>query len=354
MTSHEGSTTNDDSHEGRIAQSVKAQNRAVFAWLPPHHSAYCQAISEFTWYLLRVSDERFPPPPTNSELALLPMLSTAAILDNTAVFAVDLSPNNLPSTQVLSGRRKASWINHKGLFLYDLAQSGVPRATLEWIVSKDSRWNDIMLAFVAKHFTWALEQNAFSRYSINPTHITNEKLWGVLERWVRGRAQERDKMMRNPESDFQKLKVNNTRKKSLFEFRKQTISTYLGKDALAYLPSMDCCSDTEDVDGKLYRVNPIWRENLYSQWLHSVDELSIKHEKETRGLRSAVRRLDGRRQPARREDHQASIAPNLPAQCYHSTVVSNIPETERYLVISNDSSVENLESLLSRTKSQLR
>lgn len=200
---------------GQIAKSVRAQNRAVAGWLPPHHTAYCQAISEFTRYLLDMPDTSLPPPPpTDSELAALPTLSEAAILGHTAVFSVGSDPIRIhDSTQKLQGRRKVSWVTHRHVFLLDLSQSGVPRATFEWITSRDSQWDNTMLVFLVKHIKWADKHDAFSRYSINRDHTSDEILWGVLERWLRGRAEDRAKRMRNP--DFYVKKLKNSRRKSV-------------------------------------------------------------------------------------------------------------------------------------------
>ncbi|KAH9817064.1 hypothetical protein DFH28DRAFT_1081348 [Melampsora americana] len=228
---------------GQLATSVRAQNRAVANWLPPHYSGYCHAILEFTRYLLDISDS-FPPPPTKSELASLPTLSDHAIFGNTAI------------------------------------------------------------------------------------------LWGVLEQWLRGQAVEQAKTFLQFLHSVQ-----------LFLYRKKTIETYLGTNALKYLPAIHCCSDT---------VDSPWREDLYVEWLHTVNGLSIDCVKEMRGEIWAAQQLAAQRKRATPADPQALISSNLPAECCRRTLELNIPDTERYLLINRNSQIESLESLLTRTRKLLK
>lgn len=101
-------------------------------------------------------------------------------------------------------------------------------------------------------------------------------------------------------------------------------------------------------------MGSLWREDIYVEWLHAVDELSIKDVRENEGPRWAAQRLDARRKPSRRVDPLAPVAPSLPAQCYQRRLESSIPFTERYLLANKDSRIESLELLLSRTLRLLR
>lgn len=141
----------------------------------------------------------------------------------------------------------------------------------------------------------------------------------------------------------------------LFNFRRQTIEKVLEVDPSLLLPSVDCCSDTEDDGVDIRAVGLTWRSKPYEEFLHAVDCLSFKASSQVHGGRWATRRLDARRKPALRQNTSASICPDLPKNCYNwaSDALKPLGPTQEH-VLSHKPATTTLESLLSKIYAMLK
>ncbi|KAG0143547.1 hypothetical protein CROQUDRAFT_48650, partial [Cronartium quercuum f. sp. fusiforme G11] len=167
--------------------SVKKQNKMVSEWLPDHNTPYCESVTDVIKYLIGWINKETPYPcsPTLVEISKLPQELPSVILDDTQIFQSKLEPEAILETNTkLPPRQKASWFQHRQLFLHELASFGISSATLDWKCSPESPWNSVILACVAKHYEWAKSRGAFSMYPINIEHTGKLMCLGTLERWL--------------------------------------------------------------------------------------------------------------------------------------------------------------------------
>lgn len=195
----------------KAVRSLKAQNKVVTPWLPQRNSDACQVITDFVKYLLGRTSPQAPYPlsPDPTELAQLPELTPESIISNLRILDIeDPATNHLVQTEISLPRQTPCWSKHKQQFLSDLAFHKIPRFTFAWEDSYMSRWNQIMICFIIKHWQLAKEHNAFSQYRINPKHGSLAIARGVIERWLRGRKVEGSRSMDQKKNNKQQNAVS--------------------------------------------------------------------------------------------------------------------------------------------------
>ncbi|EGG09638.1 uncharacterized protein MELLADRAFT_61026 [Melampsora larici-populina 98AG31] len=305
--------------EGGGVRSLKAQNRELALWLPQRNSGSYQAITDYMKFMLGKFGTRavYPTSPEPSEIHLLPDLDSGTIPADSSVFGLHLEPPS-PSHQTINllPRQDASWITYRRIFLQDLTRFGIPRATLAWESPVTFPWNKMMLAFLVKHWRWAMSQGAFSRYSVDSTYSTDAICQAAMERWFRGRV--------SKEGKYRSRKMKNQRRATIFCYRQDALEEFceledrdLLSTALSFLPSASCCSDTEDDGpGKPRAVGMVWRSQEYSELLHLLDSLSFNQQKALHGARWGPRRLDMRRGSPIKTSSRGKVPRNLPSNCY--------------------------------------
>ncbi|EGG09597.1 uncharacterized protein MELLADRAFT_95873 [Melampsora larici-populina 98AG31] len=277
--------------DGTGVKSLKAQNREVAKWLPKRNSGSYQAIIDYLKFMLGRfgSHTPYPASPEPSELNLLPQVSSASILADLSVFAVDLPPPS-PSNQMMKllPRQTSCWFTYRRFFLEDLSRFGIPRATLAWESPVSSSWNQMMLVFLLKHWQWAMAQGAFSQYAPDPKYCTDAISRAVMERWIRGRTGEDEK--------YRNRKKKNQRRAAIFHYRQDALEEFVESNdrdllptALKLIPSAACCSDTEDDGpGRTRAIGMVWRSAEFAELLHLLDELSFNQQKSIHGARWAA------------------------------------------------------------------
>lgn len=192
--------------DGHTVRSLKARNKDLAPWLPERNSGAYQAIIDYTKFLLGISapGAPFPPNPSPTEIAQLAQILPEAILSDMAFTCIIPSEPTTESTKLLP-RQTDYWLRSKALFLSDLARYQIPRATVATKPeTMSTAWNPVMLAVLLKHWRWAKEHGAFSRYSVNPKFFSEAVARAVMERWIRGRE--------TAASRSNVLKMNNQRR----------------------------------------------------------------------------------------------------------------------------------------------
>lgn len=341
--------------EGAGVRSLKAQNREVAKWLPQRNSGSYQAITDYTKFMIGRFGSRAPYPtsPDPSELHSLPNVNSETIMADLSVFGVDLPPPT-PSHQTITllPRQDTCWITYRRFFIQDLARFGMPRATLAWESPLNSPWNEMMLAFLVKHWKWAMTQGAFNRYSVDHKYSTDAICRAVIERWFRGRMSQ--------DETYRRRKMKNQRRATIFRYRQEALEEFVeleDKDllstALKLLPRASCCSDTEDDGpGKPRAVGMVWRSQEYSDLLHLLDTLSFNQQKAKHGARWGARRLDMRRSPAIQISTKGQAPRNLPSNCYCPVWKEAFGESQKQLLTQNPASAV-LPLLISKIRTSL-
>lgn len=154
--------------------------------LPSHNSPICRSYADFTRFLLGYSKEHpeYPGPPANDQIIRLRPLTREAIFYNRTVFATYTTVNHPNPTD---------WTPFKALLYEDLAQHGVSgKLTFEWDAAngEKSRWNQVMVYFIVKHWTFAKTAAAFSKYALDLKWNSEDIYIGIMTRWVTGRIEE--------------------------------------------------------------------------------------------------------------------------------------------------------------------
>ncbi|EGF97542.1 uncharacterized protein MELLADRAFT_114249 [Melampsora larici-populina 98AG31] len=237
---------------GAVVKSLKANNALVASSLPKSNSQICRPLAKFTRMLLEYNNihKSYPLEHTCEERLQLQYLTQEATMSDQRIFV--LEPAVLSSLTDNSARQKM-------VFLADLQQYGMQRATFDWSLKEGCRWNQVMTSFVIKHWIHAKERGDFGNLPINPSHITHTKLEGILMRWIRGKASD----IRSGRNAPEKLRVieNNKKKRQLFKYRHDSFERHLGQESLKLIPDADCCSETEwePDQTKHKKVGLVWR-----------------------------------------------------------------------------------------------
>ena len=121
----------------------------------------------------------------------------------------------------------------------------------------------------------------------------------------------------------------------IFKHRVSTAKQYLGTElAKSLLPSVECCSDTEeDSDGVYYSISLLWRSELYSQFLHNLDNNTLNCLYEMSGIRQARTSIEyHRKHGIKAPKENSSPCQKLPSNCYCSTYLNSLSCTEKLII----------------------
>ncbi|EGG02642.1 uncharacterized protein MELLADRAFT_66212 [Melampsora larici-populina 98AG31] len=307
---------------GTPVKSLKANNALVADVLPKSNSQICRLFAKFTRMLLEYDPvhKSYPLEPTSEERLQLKFLTQEATMSDQRIFV--LEPTVLSSLTDNSTRQRS-------VFLADLRQHGIQRATFDWSMKEGCRWNQAMKILVIKHWRHAKQRGDFGSLPINPAHITHTKLEGILMRWIRGQAS----AIRSGRNTPEKLRVieNNKKKRQLFKYRRETFERHLGEESLDLIPDADCCSETEWEPEEIQhnKVGLVWRSQQYASLLHSLDRLSYEYKAQVDGIILATRRFDQCRVDQSSTNPNAAVCCGLPQNCYDQVWYNNLNDDKK-------------------------
>lgn len=186
--------------QGAPVKSLKANNALVAASLPQANTPTSRALYLFIRTLLNYNgtSKEYPAPPTPDEHARLDNPTQDVIMADQRIFQSTLDDLISPEDK---------WANTKALFSADLQKYGASRFTFDWSLKEGPHWNSVMTILVVKHWLNANQKGLFSKKGINPSHITESKLEGLVTRWIRGRGFEITSGRNKPEK-VRKVEMN--------------------------------------------------------------------------------------------------------------------------------------------------
>jgi len=141
----------------------------------------------------------------------------------------------------------------------------------------------------------------------------------------------------------------------LFKNHLATAKRLVGEDlANRLLPKIDCCSDTEeDNEGKYHSVLLFWRSEIYSKFLHNLDNNSLNYLSEMKNKNQAKRSVEyDRSYDNVVPDYETKACESLPVNCYCSSFIQKLTWTDKLILElkPNEEKLEHLTKNLETTR----
>lgn len=151
---------------------------------------------------------QYPNPPTTDRIIRLGTLTKDAILTNQTVFSTYSSVGH-PNPE--------KWTPFKALLHADLERNQISgEFTFEWDAKdgEKSRWNEAMIFFIVKHWTFAKAASAFSKYALDVKWNQEFIYIGIVTRWLTGRIEEMKRDFLSPAKVLQRERTRKRREVS--------------------------------------------------------------------------------------------------------------------------------------------
>lgn len=156
-------------------------NKSLSSKVPPHSSHFAHCIHEFCRVVLVIDNTQptwttwYQAPSTEQieQVKTLPLSIASQQIDSLTIISEALGH----SQQI---QNSSIPIDYQLLFKSDILSSNFPKPCFSWGQEWQSRWNQIIAAFILKHWNNAYQANAFVNFPFNPNENTYENQHCVL------------------------------------------------------------------------------------------------------------------------------------------------------------------------------
>lgn len=165
-----------------LQKSTRTLNKMVASHLPPSHSPFCVCIRDFTKLVLEITkqNKNLPPPPSSLQNERLLIIN---------INDIEINSLNVENTQTLvedSSIGKGIPVMFKNLCQAELVKYNIENPTFQWDIKGQSKWDEVMISVIVKHWFFAKGNQAFLNYPIQSDLCNQNIVAAILERWLRG------------------------------------------------------------------------------------------------------------------------------------------------------------------------
>ena len=161
---------------------TRTLNKAVSHTLPGRTDQIALCLRNFTKMILNMqpSKDKLPSPPDSQEVQNLKRIDLEELGTHVDFFNAPCDDTNL-----YFGRKSIPG-KYKEQCQKELGHYGMTVPTFQWDTKGITKWDNLILTVIVKHWLHAKEEGAFSKYAIDTQYSRREVILGLSESWLRG------------------------------------------------------------------------------------------------------------------------------------------------------------------------
>ncbi|MBW0461340.1 hypothetical protein O181_001055 [Austropuccinia psidii MF-1] len=169
-------------HHTNFPTSTRRIKKAVSQYLPSSNNQICLCLRAFIKMILGITlcGSPLPEPPSEQLISNLIQPNPEELASNEAFFEIKSSDTSY------YGRKKGIQGIHKDQSTSELFNYGIQKASFQLKIKTITKWDNIILGFITKHWLHAFNIGSFKNNSLDPSQCQHEKVIRISERCLRG------------------------------------------------------------------------------------------------------------------------------------------------------------------------
>lgn len=163
-------------------KSTRTLNKMVASHIPPSYDSFCVCIRDFAKLVLNLTKEKkdLPPPPSSLEIERI----YSVRINEIQIQSLSVDEEEAINEEVCFGKNIP--VKFKKLCHAELAKYNIFNQTFQWNAKGQTKWDDLMISVIVKHWFYAKDNQAFQNYPIQSDLCHETTVTAILERWLRG------------------------------------------------------------------------------------------------------------------------------------------------------------------------
>ncbi|KAI8444098.1 hypothetical protein BY996DRAFT_6535720 [Phakopsora pachyrhizi] len=159
-------------------KSTRTLNKMVASHIPPSYDSFCVCIRDFAKLVLNLTKEKkdLPPPPSSLEIERI----YSVRINEIQIQSLSVDEEEAINEEVCFGKNIP--VKFKKLCHAELAKYNIFNQTFQWNAKGQSKWDDLMISVIVKHWFYAKDNQAFQNYPIQSDLCDETTVTAILER----------------------------------------------------------------------------------------------------------------------------------------------------------------------------
>ncbi|KAI8446003.1 hypothetical protein BY996DRAFT_8399882 [Phakopsora pachyrhizi] len=162
-------------------KSTRTFNKMAASHIPPSYDSFCVCICDFAKLVLNLTKEK-------KELHAPPSSLEIEKIYSVAIIEIDIQSLSVDEEEAITEELcigKNIPVKFKKLCYADLEKYNIINQTFQWNAKEQTKWDELMISVIVKHWFHAKNNQAFHNYPIQSDLCDETTFTTILERWLR-------------------------------------------------------------------------------------------------------------------------------------------------------------------------